>query len=177
MRPIKSVPPGLRRFSLILFFLLCSMPLLAGCTGTSHLPWENQKNLTVALADIELREVKALETIFLLKLRISNADNTPVEIRSLKCDLKINGATFASGMSDKRQGLPQFGTIMVPMVVYTSKFAIVGSVIEILQKDVQQYGGKPSDPLNYELNGKLHLGKAGKDVFPFKVAGKITLNR
>ena len=63
------------------------------------------------------------------------------------------------------------------MVVYTSKFSIVGTVIELLQKDVQQYGAKRDEPLNYELDGQLHLGKDGRDIFPFQVAGKIILNR
>ncbi|MCI5223155.1 MAG: hypothetical protein D3924_10885 [Candidatus Electrothrix sp. AR4] len=177
MRPIKSVLPRSRRPFLIFFLLLCSMPLLTGCASMPPLPWEVQKDLTIALSDIEPQEVKALETIFLLKLRVINSNDTSMEIRSLKCDLKINGEPFASGISDERKELPPFGTISVPVVVYTSKFAIVGSVIEILQKDVQQYGGRPSEPLNYELNGQLHLGKDGKEIFPFHVAGKITLNR
>ncbi|MCI5143201.1 MAG: hypothetical protein D3909_16045 [Candidatus Electrothrix sp. ATG1] len=163
---------------LVLFF--CCLPLfLTGCPTTvmQSLPWESKDDLQIALSDIELQEIKALETIFLLKLRIINPNDTATEIRSLKCDLKINGEPFASGISDERQGLPPFGTISVPVVVYTSKFAIVGSVIEILQKDVQQYGNKPEEPLNYELTGQLHLGQDGKEVFPFQVSGKIVLNR
>ena len=141
------------------------------------LPWESREDLKITLSDIELQEIKALETIFLLKLRIINPNDTAMEIRSLKCELKINGELFASGISDERQGVPPFGTISVPVVVYTSNFAIVGSVIEILQKDVQQYGARPEEPLNYELNGQLHLGEDGKEIFPYQVAGKIALNR
>ncbi|MCI5167911.1 MAG: hypothetical protein D3903_17970 [Candidatus Electrothrix sp. GM3_4] len=160
---------------IILFF--CCMPLfLAGCPTTQSL-WESKDDLQIALSDIELQEIKALETIFLLKLRVVNPNDAATEIRSIKCELKINGELFASGISDERQGIPPFGTILVPVVVYTSKFAIVGSVIEILQKDVQQYGGKPEEPLNYELTGQLNLGREGKEVFPYHVAGKIVLNR
>jgi LEA14-like dessication related protein len=159
---------------MVLFFISL---LLTGCPVTQSLPWASKEDLKIALSDIELQEIKALETIFLLKLRIVNPNDTAMEIRSLKCELKINGELFASGISDKRQGVPPFGTISVPVVVYTSKFAIVGSVIEILQKDVQQYGGRPEEPLNYELDGQLHLGQEGKEVFPYHVTGKIVLNR
>ncbi|CAK8717901.1 MAG: hypothetical protein D3917_18400 [Candidatus Electrothrix sp. AX5] len=165
------------RSGLIILFLCCLPLLLTGCLGTQSLPWGSEEDLKIALSDIELQEIKALETIFLLKLRVANPNDTATEIRSIKCELKINGELFASGISDERQGLPPFGTISVPVVVYTSKFAIVGSVIEILQKDVQQYGSKPEEPLNYELTGQLNLGQDGKEVFPYEVAGKIVLNR
>ncbi len=158
-------------------FLLFISLLLTGCLSTQSLLWESQEDLQIALSDIELQEIKALETIFLLKLRIVNPNDTVMEIRSLKCELKINGEPFASGISDESQSVPPFGTILVPVVVYTSNFAIVGSVIEILQKDVQQYGGRPEEPLNYDLNGQLHLGEDGKEVFPYQVTGKIVLDR
>lgn len=169
-----------RRASVLMILLFCCLPLLlTGCPSTvmQSLPWGDKEELKIALSDIELQEIKALETIFLLKLRVANPNDTATEIRSLKCDLEINGEPFASGISDERQGVPPFGTISVPVVVYTSKFAIVGSVIEILQKDVQQYGNKAEEPLNYELTGQLHLGQDGKEVLPFQVSGKIVLNR
>jgi len=169
---------GSRRCSGLMILLFCCLPLLlTGCPTTQSLPWDTGEDLQIALSDIELQEIKALETIFLLKLRVVNPNDTAMEIRSMKCDLKINGEPFASGISDKRQGVPPFGTVSVPVVVYTSKFAIVGSVIELLQKDVQQYGGRPEEPLNYELDGQLHLGEDGKEAFPYHVAGKIVLNR
>ncbi|MCI5125155.1 MAG: water stress/hypersensitive response domain-containing protein, partial [Candidatus Electrothrix sp. AR5] len=80
------------------------------------LPWETKEDLQIALSDIELQEIKALETIFLLKLRVVNPSDRATEIRSMKCNLKINGEPFASGISDERQGLPPFGTISVPVV-------------------------------------------------------------
>ena len=163
----------------VILFLCCLSLLLTGCPATvmQSLPWESKEVLQIALSDIELQEIKALETIFLLKLRVINPNDTATEIRSLKCELKINGELFANGISDERQGVPPFGTVSVPVIVYTSKFAIVGSVIEILQKDVQQYGDKQEEPLNYELTGQLHLGQDGKEVLPFQVSGKIVLNR
>ena len=169
---------GSKRCSGLMIFLFCCLPLLlTGCPTMQSLPWETKEDLQIALSDIELQEIKALETIFLLKLRVINPNDTARDIRSMKCDLKINGEPFASGISDERQAIPPFGTVSVPVVVYTSKFAIVGSVIEILQKDVQQYGGRPEEPLNYELDGQLHLGEDGKEALPYHVTGKIVLNR
>ena len=179
MRPIKPVIPTLRCSSVVLSFTLCSMLLLiTGCASIQQKPWQwvFKEKPTLALSDIELQEIKALETIFVLKLRIINPDDTSMEIRSLKCELKINDELFASGISDERKGLPAFGTITMPVVVYTSKFTIVGSVIEMLQKDVQHYG-TPSEPLSYELTGQLHFGKDGKGILPFQVKGEISLNR
>ncbi|CAK8725421.1 LEA14-like dessication related protein [Candidatus Electrothrix laxa] len=164
-------------FGLMTLFFCCLPLLLTGCSAMQTLPWETKEDLQIALSDIELQEIKALETIFLLKLRVVNPNDMAREIRSIKCDLKINGEPFASGISDGRQGVPPFGTVSVPVVVYTSNFAIVGSVIEMLQKDVQQYGGRPEEPLNYELAGQLNLGEDGQEVFPYHVSGKIVLNR
>ena len=167
-----------RRCSGLAIFFLCCMPLLlTGCPATQTLPWATKEELKIALSDIELQEIMALETIFLLKLRVINSNDTVMEIRSLNCELKINGEIFASGISGERQGVPPFGTISVPVVVYTSKFDLVGSVIEILQKDVQQYDDEIEEPLNYELNGQFHLGQDGEEVFPFHLAGKIVQSR
>lgn len=100
---------GARRASGLMILLLCCLPLLlAGCPSTvmQSLPWGDKEELKIALSDIELQEIKALETIFLLKVRVMNPNDTATEIRSMKCDLKINGEPFASGLSDERQGLP-----------------------------------------------------------------------
>ncbi|MCI5137359.1 MAG: hypothetical protein D3922_02840, partial [Candidatus Electrothrix sp. AR1] len=102
---IDVFPAGSRRCSGLMILLFCCLPLLlTGCPTTvmQSLPWETKEDLQIALSDIELQEIKALETIFLLKLRVVNPNDTAREIRSMKCDLKINGEPFASGISDER---------------------------------------------------------------------------
>ena len=169
---------SLRVSGWMIFFLCCLPLLLTGCPATQSLPWATKEELKIALSDIELQEIMALETIFLLKLRVINPNDTAMEIRSLKCELKINGEPFASGISGERKGVPPFGTISIPVVVYTSKFDLVGTVIEIIQKDVlMQNDGEAEGSLNYELDGQLHLGQEGQEVFPFHLAGKIVQSR
>lgn len=78
MRSACRVGFGLRNFSALM--LLLFIPLfLSGCPVTHFLPWDTTEDLQIALSDIELQEIKALETIFLLTLRIINPNDKAIE--------------------------------------------------------------------------------------------------
>lgn len=150
----------------VLLFLLSL--LLNSCVSL----WSSQDMAapTVSLAAIELQGIKGLETIFLLKLRIMNLNDEPLEIHGLNCGVQINGNFFATGVSDEPVTLPASGTAVLQVTVYTSMIDIAGSIIALLQEDVQ-HSGPPAKPVEYELTGELRLGEQGERTVPFQLQG------
>ena len=160
--------PRLGSIFLLAFFLL---PLLNGCTALW--PWKQAEVPTVSLADMELQGIKGLETIFLLKLRVVNSSGEPLEIKGLTCGLDIEGSPFAKGVSDEHLTIPASGSATVAISVYTTKFELVGSVIELLEKDMEN-NGTVMTPLRYALHGEIRLGAAGKQRLPFHLLGSLS---
>ncbi len=126
----------------------------------------------VTVSDLRPAEVKALEAIFILELRIMNPNNFPLDISGLNYDLKIDDKRFASGINNERQEVPAFGTATIPVTVYASMFEMVTSIIQIIQEVDQQNDN--IKPLRYELAGKIRLG--GRGSFLFDSKGELDLS-
>lgn len=157
----------LYRPALTLLLALALLPLLTGC---SSLLWKKKAVMpTVSLANMELQGIKGLETIFRLQLRVINPNEEPIEVRGLTCTLKVNGKSFATGISDEHVTIPASGTTTVPVLVYAGVFDLVGPVIELLQNNASQ----PVKPLEYALTGSLRLGEKGEDKIPFSLQGRL----
>ena len=156
-------------FSLLLFIL--SMPLLfTGCATIRP----GVEKPTITVTDLSVQEVKALEAIFTLQLRVMNPNDFPLDIRGITCDLTLDGNHFANGISDVQQEIPAFGTATVPVTVYASVLDMVGSVIQMLQQADTNKGSVK--PLRYELAGKIRLGGSGAvNTLPFDSKGELSL--
>lgn len=154
----------------LLFFTL-SMPLLfTGCATLGP----DVEEPTISVTDLRIQEVKPLEAIFVLELRIMNPNDFPLDIRGVNCDLKLDGNHFATGISDVQQQVSSFGTATIPVTVYASMFDMVTSVIQVLQEVDQQKAA--AKPLRYELAGKIRLGGRGTaNTLPFQSAGELSL--
>ena len=94
----------------------------------------------------------------------------PLEIHGLNCGVQINGNFFATGVSDEPVTLPASGTTVLQVTVYTSMIDIAGSIIALLQENVQ-HSGPPAKPVEYELTGELRLGEQGERTVPFQLQG------
>ncbi|UCF90420.1 MAG: LEA type 2 family protein [Desulfobacterales bacterium] len=144
--------------------LLVLIPLVfAGCAGFG----KRLESPRITLADIRVQEVKMMETAFQVQLRVFNANDVPLEVNGLECELEINGQSFATGISNSQTQIPPYGTATVPLVVYSSVFNMFKSV----------YGLQNREQLEYRLRGKLRLGGGGfvPPVLPFKSAGEVSL--
>ena len=155
-----------KSFSRFIAFLAIPI-LLTGCTFFNL---NEPQPSVVSLTDLKLQEIKAMETLFMLELRISNPDDSPMKIRSLNYALKIDGSLFAAGISDQQLEIAALGAAPVQILLYASDFEQVSSVIQFLQG-----GGQQGDRgLQYALSGTIHLDKMlwGKDI-PFQTDGKL----
>lgn len=128
----------------------------------------------ITLADIQVREIKTLETSFIVQLRIMNPNPTPLDIEGLSCDVELDGRKFASGVQGSQETIPAYGSALVPMEVYGSVLDMVSSVLGVIKS--QNEPGSAGKPVNYRLTGKVRV-KSGTFArnLPFASKGELKL--
>ncbi len=153
---------------LALFFLLVFLPvLLGGCAGMRH----HIERPRVSLADIRLREIKALESVFLVEIRVMNPNDVPLDIRGISCDLKIDGRPFATGLSGEHHRIPAYGSALVTVPVYASMVGMVSSVLQAIQGAGENRG---QQEIPYALTGTVRLGgNVFEQTVPFEISGTL----
>lgn len=143
---------------------------LGGCAALSGLRQEPK----ISVADVRIQDIKAMEGVFLIKLRVINPNDVPLDIHAVSCDLAMNGRHFASGIADSKESIPARGTQLVPVTVYASVLDILPSVVDLIHT-----AGSPAakdKQLPYVLSGtvKVGVGSYEKD-FPFQSSGELSL--
>lgn len=144
--------------------------LLAGCAGM-HGPVQEPE---VTLADMRVLEMKPLEAVVLLSLRVMNPNDFTLDINGVRCDLEIDGKHFATGIGDKNSEIPAFGTGLVPVTVYASTLKMFSRVLTMIQGMGGQQNGLA--PIRYELTGKILLGGGISRSVHFASKGELSLN-
>lgn len=148
----------------IVFILFTAFLLtLSGCAGlTKHL-----EAPTVHIADIRVKEIKALEASFNVQMRILNPNDISIFTKGINCDLEINNVHLATGVSGEAVEIPAFGTAIVPMEVFSSAFDVVQGIIALSNKEV----------VRYKIKGRLRLegGSFMRSYVPFQSEGDIKI--
>ena len=136
--------------------------LWGGCAGIG----ESLDAPQVHLADIQLNEMKAFEAIFEIQMRVINPNDIPIVINGISCDVDINERHFASGVSNQRVEIPSYDTEIVSMVVYSSVMDIIGSMLNLPNRE----------SFTYRLKGKVRLdaGALVPSVVHFSAEGELS---
>ena len=135
---------------------------MVGCAGLG----QRLEPPRVKLATIRVEEFNVLETVFEVRLRMFNTNDTALQIKGIECELEINGQPFALGVSDADVKIPSYGTQLVPLHVYASVLDIIKSAQSM----------QDQDQLKYHIKGKVRLGAGGfPALLPFESEGNITL--
>jgi LEA14-like dessication related protein len=95
------------------WLLLVALLLSACASMPSHDP------LQVSVAGIESIPGEGMELRLLVKLRVQNPNDTPIEFDGVSLSLDVMGRDFASGVSDQAGTVPRFGeaVLAVPVTV------------------------------------------------------------
>jgi hypothetical protein len=127
---------------------------LGACAGLS-----GRDPVQVSVAGIESLPGQGLEMRMMVKLRVQNPSETPVEYDGVYVKLDVLDKTFATGVSDERGSIPRFGesVISVPVTVSTLRVAL-NTLSFVL-------GDKPSEKVRYKLSGKLAGPTFGSTTF------------
>lgn len=144
-------------------WLAVLMLIIAGCAEFG----KALESPRIRLANIQVLEVRALETIFEIELRVLNTNDVPILVTALDCDLELNGKTIASGISEVEKEIPSHGTALVPVKIYSSVVDMFKGLL----------GLQGQETLKYKVTGRVHVegGFLMPSVLPFVSAGELPL--
>ena len=132
-----------RRLVPALLLLLVTFMLAACASMPSRDP------LQVSVAGIESLPGEGMELRLLVKLRVQNPNDTPLDFNGVSLNLDVMGRDFASGVSDQSGTVPRFGEAVIAVPVTVSVLRMARQVLGMLD-------GKPVDKVTYSLTGKLN---------------------
>lgn len=151
-------------------FLLLALGALqfGGCASfLRHEP------VQVIVAGVEPLQGEGLELRMLVKLRIQNPNEAPLEFNGVSLQLDVQGKRFATGVSDMVGSVPRFGETVVTVPVSISVFNMARQAIGVV---AEEYRG----PLAYEMTGKLvgpqfsgvRFSSSGEFSLPAEIFGR-----
>ena len=136
--------------------------LLASC---AYLPGRDPVQVTVA--GIEPLPSEGMEWRMLVKLRVQNPNDAPLEYDGAYLNLTVLEKTLATGVSDARGTVPRFGEAVVSIPVTVSAARVITNAVRWFQ------GGASIDRVTYRLEGKLNGPAFGATYFQSQ--GEISL--
>jgi LEA14-like dessication related protein len=154
-RPCRSTP-------LRAGFALAILAMLAAC---SMLPFHDPPQVSVA--GVESLEGEGMELRMLVKLRVQNPNDVPIDFDGVYLRLDVLDRTFATGVSAAHGTIPRFGEGVVSVPVTVSIVNVGRYAFSLFQ------GGKVPERINYRLEGKLN--GPGFGAVRFQSQGELSL--
>lgn len=102
----------------------------------------------------------------LLKLRVQNPNDQPLDFNGVSVRMDVQGKRFATGVSDAAGSVPRFGETIVDVPVSISFFHIARQAVGVMTNGYR-------DKLAYEVTGKL--AGPGFDSLRFNSSGELKL--
>jgi len=147
--------------SAMLVLLAIGALLFGGCASL-----QGREPVQVIIAGVEPLQGEGLELRMLVKLRIQNPNDLPLDFNGVSVQMDVQGKLFATGVSDAVGSVPRFGETIIAVPVSVSLIRIAHQAIGVL---TNEYRGK----LAYEMTGRL-AGPAFNSLH-FKSNGEFTL--
>lgn len=145
----------------LLILLAFGVLLQGGCAAL-----QGHEPIQVMIAGIEPLPAEGLELRMLIKLRIQNPNDFPVDFNGVSVQMDVQGKRFATGVSDVSGSVPRFGETIIGVPVSVSVFGVARQAVDVL---TSEYRGK----LVYEMSGRL-AGPAFNSL-RFTSRGELTL--
>lgn len=181
VQPINSVRPTLRgtaiwsaRMFIRRLLMIClSAFAISGLTACANL--NGREPVKVNVVNVEPLTGQGLELRFMVKLRVQNPNDAPVEFDGIAIDLDVRGTEFASGVSDQRGTVPRFGELVLSVPVTVSASSVIKQALSFAlgNRDGNKEGNRGK--LSYELRGKLAGSGAGFGGLRFASSGEMDL--
>jgi len=141
--------------------LIIATLALAACAGMPK-----TDPLQVTVAGIEGLPGEGLELRMLVKLRVQNPNDLPLDYDGVHVRLDLLDKTFASGVTDIRGTVPRYGESIIAIPV-------TASVLRMLRQAMGFFGGEPPDKVTYKAVGKIQ--RVGGGALRFSSSGEIDL--
>jgi LEA14-like dessication related protein len=134
---------------------------LAGCAAQ-----QRTEPVHVTVADIESLPGEGLEVRMLVRLRVQNPNDVPLDYTGVFVQLDVLNSEFASGVSNEHGTVPRFGEAVVGVPVTVSVLRMVREMMGLLD-------GQSVDRISYQMHGKLSGPSFGS--VRFESRGEFTL--
>jgi LEA14-like dessication related protein len=134
-----------------LLMICLSALVLTGLSACASL--SGREPVKVNVVNVEPLTGQGLELRFMVKLRVQNPNDAPVEFDGIAIDLDVRGTDFASGVSDQRGTVPRFGELVLSVPVTVSASSVI--------KQALSFAMGNREKLSYQLRGKLAGSGAG----------------
>jgi LEA14-like dessication related protein len=108
----------------------------------------SREPLQVTVAGIDSLPGEGFEMRMLVRLRVQNPNDAPLDYDGVYLKLDVLDKTFATGVSSERGSVPRYGESVIGVPVTVSALRMVTNVLGLLD-------GKPVDKIHYKLEGKL----------------------
>lgn len=131
-----------------------SVLTLGACAGMS-----GREPVQVSVAGIETLPGEGLEMRMMVKLRVQNPGETPVDYDGVFVKLEVLEKTFATGVSDEKGSIPRFGETVISVPVTVSTLRVGLTTLGLVM------GNKPVEKVRYKLSGKLAGPSFGSTSF------------
>jgi LEA14-like dessication related protein len=139
------------RRRLVVLVVCCAAVLGAGCASL-----QGKDPLQVTVAGIEPLQGEGMELRLMVKLRVQNPNDAPIEYRGLALTMDVQGKTLASGVSDSSGTVPRFGEAVIAVPVSISAFRMARQALALKDN---------SGKIAYEMHGKLSGSLFGTQRF------------
>lgn len=143
------------------------LTLLIALTLSACAMLSDRDPVQVTVAGIESLPGEGLEARMMVKLRIQNPNDTPIEYDGVYVKVDIYDRTFATGVSDARGVVPRFGEAIVTVPLSISALRLAVGALEVIG------GGQSMQHVSYRLEGKLD--GVGFGSTRFKHTGQLSL--
>jgi LEA14-like dessication related protein len=148
-----------------LLMICLSVLVFTGITACASL--SGREPVKVNVVNVEPLTGQGLELRFMVKLRVQNPNDAPVEFDGIAIDLDVRGTDFASGVSDQRGTVPRFGELVLSVPVTVSASSVI--------KQALSFAMGNREKLSYQLRGKLASSGAGFGGLRFSSSGEMDL--
>jgi LEA14-like dessication related protein len=128
--------------------------LLASCAT-----FRDREPIEVYVADVAAMQGEGMEMRMLVKLRIQNPNDAPLEFNGVMLNMDVQGRPFATGVSDAAGVVPRFREAVVAVPVSLSVMGVARRAVDIAA------GAVRSGKLTYELTGRLARPGVGSELF------------
>lgn len=132
------------RSTIRVVLIVLAVSFLAGCASLMR-----SDPLQVTVAGIESLPGEGLELRMLVKLRVQNPNDAPLDYDGVYVKLDVLDKTFATGVSDAAGSVPRFGEAVIGVPVTVSVLRMVRHALGMLD-------GTPMEKVTFELSGKLN---------------------
>jgi LEA14-like dessication related protein len=143
--------------------LFLTLGITAGCASM-----QKRDPLQVTVAGVEPLQGQGMELRMLVKLRVQNPNDAPVNYNGVALEMNVQGKTFATGVSDASGSVPRFGESVIEVPVTASAFRMARQALGMMKG-----GGAGMSKISYELKGKL--SGSGFSTVRFENKGDLEL--